>query len=86
MNPLRALAVSSWLPMVWVDTPMDSHASRLAVNVIAERVVRDLLLSPLNAESSSDSPKQWDEEASAGTVTSGDRRCQYSDLPGKSTR
>src|SRR5262249_35356874 len=39
------------------------YASRLAVDVIAERIVRDLLLSPLNAEKEGEAPKQWDEES-----------------------
>jgi serine/threonine protein phosphatase PrpC len=39
------------------------YASRLAVNVIVERSVRDLLLSPLSAEREGEGTKQWDEES-----------------------
>jgi serine/threonine protein phosphatase PrpC len=39
------------------------YASRLAVNVIVERSVRDLLLSPLGAEREGEGTKQWDEES-----------------------
>jgi serine/threonine protein phosphatase PrpC len=39
------------------------YASRVAVNVIADRVVRDLLLAPLSAEKEGEGQKQWDEEA-----------------------
>jgi serine/threonine protein phosphatase PrpC len=38
-------------------------ASRLAVGIIAERVVHELLFAPLHAEREGDSEKQWDEEA-----------------------
>jgi serine/threonine protein phosphatase PrpC len=39
------------------------YASRLAINVIVERSVRDLLLSPLSAEREGEATKQWDEES-----------------------
>jgi serine/threonine protein phosphatase PrpC len=38
-------------------------ASRLAVSIVAERVVHDLLFSPLRAERENGSEKQWDGEA-----------------------
>jgi serine/threonine protein phosphatase PrpC len=39
------------------------YASRLAINVIAEHMVRDLLLSPLSAEKGQETAKQWDEDS-----------------------
>jgi serine/threonine protein phosphatase PrpC len=44
------------------------YASRVAVNVIADRVVRDLLLAPLSAEKEEDVTKQWDEESLLGLL------------------
>ncbi len=44
------------------------YASRVAVNVIADRVVRDLFLSPLSAEKGGEAPKQWDEESLLGLL------------------
>ena len=39
------------------------YASRLGVNVIAQRIVGDLLLSPLSKEREGEAAKQWDEES-----------------------
>jgi serine/threonine protein phosphatase PrpC len=39
------------------------YASRVAINVIAGGIVRDLFLSPLNAEKEGEALKQWDEES-----------------------
>ena len=44
------------------------YASRVAVNVIADRIVRDLLLAPLSAEKEEDVAKQWDEESLLGLL------------------
>ncbi len=38
-------------------------ASRMAINIIAERMVRELLLAPLSAEKNGEAPKAFDEDA-----------------------
>jgi serine/threonine protein phosphatase PrpC len=44
------------------------YASRLAINVIAGGIVRDLFLSPLNAEKEGEASKQRDEESLMGLL------------------